>query len=152
MRRTIQQRQHETPQSRWARLVSDVLSPPVVWAMLAFPMAAHDEAQGNRALLWAGVYSLLVCLLPVIYIAWNVRKGNITDLHMQVREERIRPFVVTLIGTGLAFGILMLIGAPRLMPYFALFTLIQLTVMTAITFIWQISIHSMSITGAVVAT
>lgn len=142
----------ESPESKWARVISNLLSPPVVWALLAFPMAYQEADTSGHAILWAMLYGLLVCWMPVLYIAWNVRNGNITDLHMQVRRERIRPFIVTLLCTALAFAVLVAIGAPRLMPMFALFTLIQLALMTLITFVWQISMHAMSITGAVIAT
>lgn len=150
---------HETPLvggkirrlRSWPRLVSDVLSPPVIWALLAFPVAYHaDGGQGN-ALIYALVYGTMVCWLPVLYIAWNVRNGNISDLHMEVRAERIRPFVVTLIGSAVALVLLLAVGAPRLMPMFALFSLMQLGLMTLITLVWQISVHTMSISGAVVA-
>jgi membrane-associated phospholipid phosphatase len=134
----------------WARVVSDVLSPPVVWALLAFPIA-HHAATGWYAVLWALLYGTLVCWMPVLYIAWNVRNGNITDLHMKVRRERMRPFLVTLLGTVLACAALWIAGAPRLMPLFAFFTMLQVGVMALITTRWQISIHAMSITGAVVA-
>ena len=135
----------------WPRLVSDVLSPPVIWALLAFPVAYHaDGGQGN-ALVYALVYGAMVCWLPVLYIAWNVRNGNITDLHMKVRAERIRPFIVTILGSMVALALLVAINAPRLMPMFTLFSLIQLGLMTLITLVWQISMHAMSITGAVVA-
>src|SRR5690606_17316656 len=66
--------------------------------------------------------------------------------------ERIRPFIVTLLGSTAALAMLVAAGAPRLMPLFALFSLIQLALMTLITLVWQISVHSMSITGAVVTT
>lgn len=135
----------------WPRWVSDILSPPVIWALLAFPIAYHaDGGQGN-ALIYAIVYGTMVCWLPLLYIAWNVRNGNISDLHMKVRQERIRPFIVTLLGAGAALALLIAFNAPRLMPMFTLFSLIQLGLMTLITLVWQISIHAMSITGAVVA-
>ncbi len=135
----------------WPRLVSNVLSPPVIWALLAFPIAYHaDRGEGN-ALVYALVYGTMVCWLPLLYIAWNVRNGNISDLHMKVRAERIRPFIVTIVGSGVALALLIAFNAPRLMPMFALFSLIQLALMTLITLVWQISIHAMSITGAVVA-
>lgn len=133
----------------WARVVSDLISPPVVWALLAFPIAYRADDEG-QPLVWALLYGMLVCWLPLLYVAWNVRNGNISDLHMKVRRERIRPFMVTLLGSTVALTTLVAAGAPRLMPLFALFSLIQLGLMTLITFVWQISMHSMSITGAVV--
>lgn len=141
----------ESRAGSWPRLVSNVLSPPVIWALLAFPIAHTADGGDGNALVYAMVYGMMVCWLPVLYIAWNVRNGNISDLHMKVRAERIRPFMVTILGAVAALALLIAFNAPRLMPMFTLFSLIQLGLMTLITLVWQISIHAMSITGAVVA-
>jgi membrane-associated phospholipid phosphatase len=42
-------------------------------------------------------------------------------------------------------------GAPSVVPTFALFSLVQIAVMAMITLVWQISMHAMSITSVVVA-
>lgn len=138
-------------EARWARIVSDVFSPPVIWALLAFPIALRDSGDGSKAMLWAVLYGALVCWIPVLYVLWNVKRGRITDMHIRVRSQRIRPFIVSVGCTTAAVGALALAGAPRLMPMFALFSLIQLIIMTGITFVWQISMHAMGISGAVVA-
>lgn len=135
----------------WARLVSDVLSPPVVWATLAVPIALRDAPNQGAALAWALVYILLVCLLPIVYIALMVKRGKITDIHMKVRGQRVRPFLISILCAGIAWMIFYMMDAPSLMPIFALFSLIQLLVMLIITLIWQISIHAISISGATVA-
>lgn len=136
----------------WARLVSDILSPPVVWAIFAFPIAFHESESQFQALVWATVYIVLVCVLPLLYIALMVRRGSITDIHMRVRQQRLRPFMVSIVCTALAWFILRAIGAPPVVPLFAMFSLIQLAVMAAITLVWQISIHAVSITGVTIAT
>jgi hypothetical protein len=136
----------------WARLVSNVLSPPVIWGFLAFPIAFRDAASPDEALLWALTYCLMVCVLPAVYIGFMVWRGHITDLHMEVRKQRIRPFLVSLIGTGLAWGLLRLMGAPPLLPLFAVVSFVLLGTMLLVTTVWQISMHAMSITVAVVAT
>ncbi|MBZ0303595.1 MAG: hypothetical protein K8J31_27900 [Anaerolineae bacterium] len=142
---------HNRASYSWARLVSDLLSPPVVWAAMAFPIAFRDARSQQQALTWALMYGTLVCLMPMLYVGWMVRRGTITDLHMQVREQRIRPFLVSMGCTTIAWWVLRFLGAPPVVPLFALFSLIQLMVMAAITLVWQISVHAMSITGAMVA-
>lgn len=134
----------------WARLISDVLSPPVIWAVLAFPIAFREAETREAAIVWGVTYALLVCALPVGYIAWMVSRGKITDIHMQVREQRIAPFIVSLVCTALAWSVLRVMGAPSLLPLFALFSLIQLLIMLLVTLVWQISMHVMSIVCAVV--
>ncbi len=136
----------------WARLISNILSPPVVWGFLAFPIAFRAAETTQQAILWAVTYGMFVCLMPAVYIGWMVWRGKITDIHMQVREQRIRPFIVSIVGTAFAWQVLQLMGAPSLLPLFALFSLIQIAVMLAVTLKWQISMHSMSITCAVVTT
>lgn len=136
----------------WARVVSDLLSPPVVWGVMVFPVALRDTTSREHVFLWAALYIFMVCLLPVIYIAVMVKRGAITDLHMQVRGQRIRPLMVTIICTGLTWAIMSLMGAPKILPLFVLFVLVQLALMVTITLVWQISIHAISISGAAVAT
>lgn len=139
-------------QVSWARLVSNVLSPPVIWGVLAFPIAFRHAESQDQALLWAFTYVLMVCGIPALYIGLMVWRGKISDIHMEVRQQRILPFLVSIAGTALAWGILRLMGAPPLVPTFALVTLVLLVTMLVVTLAWQISMHSMSITCAVVAT
>lgn len=134
----------------WARLISDVLSPPVIWGLMAFPIAFRTAESQERALIWALTYSVLVCILPALYIGYMVWRGHITDIHVQVREQRVRPFIVSVVCAGIAWTMLRVMDAPSLLPLFAIFSLIQLGIMLLITLLWQISMHSMSITGAVV--
>lgn len=142
----------QSPDYAWARLVSDILSPPVVWGALALPIAFRDAPSRDQALLWAGTYIFLVCFLPVVYIALMVKRGSITDIHMQVRQQRIRPFIVSLVCTTIAWWILRFMGAPSVLPLFTLVSLIQLLVIAAITLVWQVSIHAASIACATIAT
>lgn len=136
----------------WARAVSDILSPPVVWASMAFLIARRGASSPQQALLWAGIYIVLVCLLPVMYIALMVKMGRITDIHMKVRTQRYIPLLVSLLCTGVAWVSMRLLGAPPVLPLFALFSLIQLAIIGLITLVWQISIHAISISGATIAT
>lgn len=136
----------------WARVVSDILSPPVILGALAFPVAFKNAESNGEAILWASVYIFLVCVLPILYIAAMVKLGKITDIHLKVRRQRLIPFMVSIFTTTVAGIALALMGAPSIMPLLTLFTGIQLAVTLAITFIWQISMHTTSITGATTAT
>lgn len=136
----------------WARIISNLLSPPMVWAVLVFPIAFRYAESPVQALKWALTYGILVCLMPLLYISWMVRRGKIGDLHMKERRERIGPFIFSMACTCVAWQILRLMGAPPMMPMVAAFTLAELIVMLLITLVWQISMHTMSISVAVVAT
>ncbi|MBL8156675.1 MAG: hypothetical protein JNM70_21030 [Anaerolineae bacterium] len=136
---------------RWARLVSNVLSPPLVWAVLVFTIAFHVTSNLTLALTYALVYGVMICLLPLLYIGWMVRRGKISDIHMKERRERIIPFLVSVLCSTLAWVALRAMNAPDILPLVAAVTLIQLSIMAVITLFWQISMHAMGITVAVVA-
>jgi membrane-associated phospholipid phosphatase len=134
----------------WARTLSDVLSPPLVWAVTALAVAAQGAESTGAALGGAALYGVLVCLAPALYIGYMVWRGHITDIHIRERSQRLRPFLVTMLGALTAFGLLTVLKAPPLLPTLALFSIVQVGVMCAITLVWQISMHTMSIAGAVV--
>jgi hypothetical protein len=136
--------------SVWAKFVSDVVSPPVIWALMSFPIAARNAPSSSAALSWAVVYIVLVSAVPVLYILIQVRRGNITDMHMPDREERIRPFIVSAITATIAVIVLNQMNASSLMIIFTISSLIQIVLMALITTLWQISIHSVSVTGVAV--
>lgn len=124
----------------------------MVWAVLVFPIAFRYAESPVQAVIWAFTYGILVCLMPLLYIVWMVRRGKIGDLHMKERQERLGPFVFSMFCTCVAWQVLRLMGAPPMMPMVAIFTLAELIVMSLITLVWQISMHTMSISVAVVAT
>lgn len=135
----------------WARLVSNILSPPLMWAVMVFPIAFRDADSSEQAIAWALTYCLLVCLLPLLFVVWMVQRGLITDLHMELRQQRIRPFLVSILCTTIAWWALRFLGAPPVLPLFTLISLVQIMVIALITLVWQISMHAMSISGLVVA-
>lgn len=151
MDKVVEQIPPEKRRLSWARIVSDVVSPPVVWAILVVPVAIHYSETTMGAIFWAILYGIFICLLPIAYVAYNVWRGNISDLHMKNRKERIRPLLVSILCTAIVWWLLRVLGAPKAFPLLALLSLIQITVIAVITLGWQISMHTMSIAGAVVA-
>lgn len=139
------------PQLSWAHLVSDILSPPIVWLLLVLLIAFNYTASAGEALYWASIYGLLICVLPAVYILIMVWQGKIGDMHMRKRQDRYRPLAIALIGAIMAWLLLRAMGAPRVFPLLALFGLVQIGVVTLVTFRWKISMHAMGITAAVVA-
>jgi hypothetical protein len=134
--------------SNWAEFVSDVVSPPVVWAIMAFVIADRDATSAGEAVVWALVYIALLSVIPTLYILIQVRRGNITDMHMPLREERIRPFLVAIASGIMAVLLFDIIGASVWMRVFMISSLVQLILMALITTMWQISVHTMCITAA----
>jgi hypothetical protein len=135
----------------WARIVSDILSPPMVWAILAIPVAIQYSQTTINALFWAALYSFFICLIPISYVGYQVWRGNISDIHMKERSQRMRPLMVSILSTAVVWWLLKRLDAPSAFPLLAILSLVQIAVIAIITMMWQISMHMMSITGAVLA-
>lgn len=135
----------------WARIVSDIVSPPVVWAVLAIPVALQYSQTTVNALFWAALYSIFICLIPISYVAYHVWRGNISDIHMKERRQRIRPLLVSILSTATVWWLLKRLDAPSAFPLLAILSLVQISLIAMITMMWQISMHMMSIAGAVLA-
>jgi membrane-associated phospholipid phosphatase len=140
-----------SPNHAWAKWVSDVISPPVVWMAVSLIVALAFSYTLVEALYWAGLYSLFVCVLPVLFILYNVYTGRIGDIHMQHRHERYRPLLVTILANAAALALLILQDAPVVMKLLAVMSLVEVVIISAVTLYWQISMHAMAITGATMA-
>lgn len=135
----------------WARLVSDVVSPPAVWAVLVIPVALKFSPDPRKGIFLAALYGIFVSLIPVLFIMTMVSFGKIGDIHMKERRERYIPFMVTIACTITVIILFRFFNAPPAFGLLALISLVQITLTTVITFVWQISIHMMSIAAAAVA-
>jgi membrane-associated phospholipid phosphatase len=133
---------------KWALVISGVFSPLTVAiaAVAIAGLAIHDES----ALVWIAVYIALSILPPAIYIIYLVRKGMVTDFHLNVRKERAKPFLLMTINTAVVFLIMLLAGAPKLILIVVAAGALQLSCMLLITLRWKISGHCTAATGLVV--
>jgi hypothetical protein len=79
---------------RLAGLISDLLSPPVVAvAGLGLVTRLFEHPVDY---VWVVYYLCLVVGFPVLFLIWKARRGEITDFHIRVREQRLRPMLLTL--------------------------------------------------------
>jgi membrane-associated phospholipid phosphatase len=136
--------------NRWARIVSGVLSPLsiAIAAVAVAGYALNDES----ALSWIALYIALSILPPTLYIMYLVRKGVVTDFHLNVRKERAKPFLLMTANSAAVFIVMFLLGAPKLILIVLATAVIQLFFMLVITLRWKISGHCTAIAGLVVLT
>lgn len=137
---------HPTTRGEYiAYWISQLCSPPMM-ALFALILIAWALAL-PRIWLWVGLYILLAMLLPLLYLLWLLHNGKITDLDIQLREQRSGPFLVTMGGQIVAF-LLMLIGrAPNALLLMTGTMLIQSLVIFCITLRWKISVHTSTAAG-----
>jgi membrane-associated phospholipid phosphatase len=91
--------------------------------------------------MWAGTYVSLAILIPLLYLVCLVQQGIVTDLDVQLREQRMRPLIFTMVFNGLAWGVLVLGAAPAQLVLLAGALWVQTVVIFVITLRWKISVH-----------
>lgn len=125
-----------------ALVLSVVLSPflcvPYFCTVLARATARSDQEFYHLALLCTA----LSIGVPAVYIAWNVYRGHITDLHVRLREQRKGPFRAGMWGMGALFLSLLLYGAPVRLTQLAGVLWGQVFVFERISRGWKISLHT----------
>ena len=123
-----------------ARVISRFGSPPVLSAVA---MALVGSTQSDpRAWHWAAVYVSVAILTPVLYLVWLLCRGQITDLGLPLREQRVRPLIFALVCAGLAWLVLAQGGAPEQMVALARGLWLLIAAILGITLSWKISVHS----------
>ena len=134
---------------RAARLYSDIFSPPSVYAIFAFIIAWSDLPFWKGSL-HAAIFGTLTSLLPLVYIILQLKRGKVSDIHLSKPSERNIPYILSILGAGIAFLGLRTIGSSELFLNFTLIIIIGLSALTIISIRWLISAHTASVTAVTV--
>ncbi|HDQ73244.1 MAG TPA: hypothetical protein ENN19_14300 [Chloroflexi bacterium] len=134
---------------RLAYVISQIGSPPVLaFASMALAAMSFAPFPGPQAWIWIGGYALLAILFPLMYLIYLLRKGLVSDLDVQLREQRIKPMLFTVACGGLACSALRIGRAPRQMSTLAVGLWVQTAALFVITLRWKISVHCAAATAA----
>jgi hypothetical protein len=125
-----------------ALFLSAVLSPflcvPYFCAVFARATARSD----GEFYLLAGLCILFSIGVPAAYISWQVYKGNITDIHVRMREQRKGPFRAGMAGLGILVILLWMIGGPLRLTQLSGLLFAQSFLFEMISRSWKISMHT----------
>ena len=136
----------------WAHLVSQLISPPVVWAIWVISIALEIGQDRPRALLFGSVFAFLVCALPMLFVAAMVKIGKIGDLHMRRSRERYIPYSIAIVAGFVSGWLFLRFGAHPVFVIVTLVSIVELTLMLVGTFFYHISMHAMAMTSIISAT
>ena len=140
-------KQNRTGLVRAARIYSNVVSPPTIFAALGLALAWHQLPQWP-GFLWAAVYGLIVSLAPIIFVLYLLRTGRIKELHMSNTSERHWPYITAVLCAAIAYGIIVSFDGPDLLRCLSLFNIIELSTLGLINIFWLISIHATGVMAA----
>jgi len=132
---------------RWADFISDMFSPPVLWAMLSPVIAFHGTPSLMQGVVSTLICIIFVCVLPSLYILWLFHKGIISDIYLPFPQERIRPFLFSIGSTFVGYVLARTLNLTSIIDGFLLATFFQLILLLIITFFWKISTHTLAISA-----
>lgn len=127
-----------------ARIFSNVVSPPVMFAGLGIAFALRERPFWP-GMGWAAVYGLLVSLAPILVVLAMLRSGRIKELHMSNTGERHLPYLAAIAFAGLAYLVITLFEGPLLLRCLAIFNILELSALALINVYWLISLHATGI-------
>ena len=134
-----------------ARIFSNVVSPPTMFAALGLAIALNERAFWP-GFGWAWVYGLLISGAPIVVVLFLLYTKRIEELHMSNTRERMIPYFSAVLFAIVAFLVLRFAEGPAGLICLAIFNIIELSLLTAITSVWLISLHSAGITATVLIT
>ena len=130
-----------------ARLFSNIVSPPVIFAVLGLAFALAEEPN-LTGLFWAAVYGFWVSLFPILVVLYLLKIGKIKELHMTDTRERHIPYATAVAGAFIVFALITWFNGPELLRCLSLFNGVELTALALINIRWLISIHATGIMAA----
>jgi hypothetical protein len=137
----------ETASSRALRVSAELLGwivSPLALPVLGAGVAAHALGATGEMTAWIAAATLVgTGLLPLLYIGWLLRRGEVETLDIRDRRHRARPIVFS-IGCMSAQAALMsalLPDALGLVADIAWASAFNVGLLLAITLVWKVSFH-----------
>jgi membrane-associated phospholipid phosphatase len=134
-----------TRSHQFARWVSDIISPPIIGLVGMLLISSSFETSNDW--LWMLFYLGAAIIVPVFYVFWLEREGEISDFHMNDRHERIQPMLFMVACSMMAWAVLQMGSAPVILRYVSITGGLLLVFMLVITLFWKISGHSIAISA-----
>lgn len=130
-----------------ARIFSNVVSPPVMFAILGLAVALW-ELPSWQGVAWAAFYGFFVSLTPILFVLYLLKTGRIVELHMSDTKERHLPYFLAFLASAFAFGVIVLLDGPNLMRCLTLFNMVELVLLAIINVFTLISFHATAATAS----
>jgi membrane-associated phospholipid phosphatase len=134
---------------RAARLITEVLAPAPIVAVLPLVIAWDTTATAAMAVTWGLIASLFASILPFAVIMLGVRRGRFTDHHVRIREQRALPMLMGIASVLGGLGLLVTLRAPRELLALVAAMTVGLSVSLLVTLWWKVSVHTAVAAGAV---
>jgi membrane-associated phospholipid phosphatase len=133
---------------RVARLVGELLSPPPILVVLALVVAWASSPTPAMAVVWGAIAAVFASVLPYALILRGVRRGQLSDTNISLREQRIRFGVVAITSILVGLAVLAALDAPAEMVALQASIAVGVACGWVVTRWWKISVHAAIAAGA----
>jgi hypothetical protein len=127
--------------------VTDLFAP--MWIVMSLPLVVGVVSSGWAGFGWGVLAAGLCGGVPAVVIFGGVRRGWFGDWHIGERSQRPRLVAVIVALVVLALGLLVVLGASRVMVACVAIMLATLAVVGPVTLVWKISFHTAVAAGSV---
>lgn len=134
-------------QDRLARWLSILLDSSVLAVPVFVGVAWAETGTLLPALGWATLALLFADGVPLAYLTLGQRFGWVSGFDMPHRQERVPFIAVNLIGNGLGYLLLRVLGAPASLAALLLVYVGMGATMLTISAFWKISLHAGGVGG-----
>lgn len=126
-----------------AKIISNVLSPPtmVALALMVIGITVPDAWR------WMGFYILEVVVIPVAFLLYQLRVGQVSSFNVPVREERYKLLVLVVIMTLVGWVTMWQGGAPYEVVLLSGIGILIVSMLLVISLFWKISVHATAMSG-----
>ena len=133
-----------------ANLISTVFSPPlcVLYAVIMTALLVEHQSK----IFWLALFVFLFVLAPTSYIFYLMSKGKVTDFHINVREERIKPLCLVITYCVCSLILYHFAGGPSTLVSVGVSCLVLAGLWLLVSLYWKISGHCAGIGAFSVAT
>ena len=134
----------------WVALGTSVVFSPFIVPIVTAVIVIQKYAMTRQdVLLWLGIVTLFVTVLPIVGIVLLVRFSKVGNLHLHAKEERLIPLCFIVLSMISGTIILYKIGATEKIILACIAYIANGIVFSAITPLWKISFHTSVTTGCI---
>ncbi|MCY3986253.1 MAG: hypothetical protein OXF23_04315 [Candidatus Dadabacteria bacterium] len=122
-----------------ANFLSTVFSPALV--VFYTVILRSYSIEHSLKFLWTSFFLLVFVLVPTAYVFYLMGQGKVTDFHMSVREERIRPLCIVFVYCALSLLLYWVLGGPGALVTLGSLCLALTGLWILVSLWWKISGH-----------
>jgi len=131
-----------------ALTISFLGSPFIVLAVMFSTLAWHYKESLPQFYNYLLITGTFVIIIPIAYMIENIKDLKFIDLHLEKKAEREKVLLVCVISVLIGYFMLSFIGVPRPLLLIELVGIINLIIISFITFKLKLSIHLAVVTIA----